>query len=523
LHEGSPVVAIAEERLTGVKHGGGYRNSLAYCLKAGGSDREIDLVAVTSCCEPQRDARALEPEFGNRVVTVDHHRAHAYSAFWPSPFEEAIVVVVDCGGNTWGPVYRDEWWRTRRQQATYYVGQGSEIEAIDADFALPYDSGFGEVFRAFTHYLGWPSSTMAGNTMALAAYSESTFPSLFEPRSGRLTSPVPVRPFDPIGMAAECLRSVGVVAPPPRSGYDDPLRYADVAGLVQESLYDGLRWRIEDLVRRTGIRRACFAGGVALNCVAMGRLLDDGVLDGIFVQPASGDSGQSLGAAYAGFADIGGSRVPADEEFEPLLGRLYDSADLGFIAAEAGRAGLRVLRGPDVIGRAAGYLADGRLVAWFSGRSEFGPRALGARSILADPRSRCVAESLRRVKGREAFRPFAPAVLDSAFSRYFVGRGSRTMTVAVRSTELARDEIPSAVHVDGRARVQTVPGKGLPFDSLLFEFGRRTGVPALINTSLNLRGRPIVETPRDALTLFRESDLDVLYLDGWLITRGGLT
>jgi carbamoyltransferase len=523
------IIAVAEERLTRAKHDGGFYRSLRYCLDNAAIERhEIAMVTATSCCEPVRGRASLREIFSDflRVNAVTHHLAHAYSAYWPSPYSEALVIVLDSGGNTIaGSVPPGHWWMEAREQATYYLGTGSSLTKLGSDFDRPYEAGFGEVFRAFTHYLGWPSSTYAGNTMALAALGDEPRDRLlFEVHAGRLVAPVRLKPSEPIATVVGLLQNRRLHVPPRRrQGTGFLQTHADLARVLQESFYQALRWRLETLIARFGVRDVCFAGGVALNCVAVGRLLDEGVVDSVFVQSAAGDTGQCLGAAYAGLAALGIAR-PTHDFFDPFLGRIYDDGQIDDAIDQVGdrATGLNVTfasSGKDMIGEVATRLARGEVIAWFSGRSEFGPRALGARSILADPRSLDVRKRLLHMKDKESFMPFAPSVLDDQAGDYFVGVGSRTMTVAVQATTLARQRVPAVVHADGTARVQMVAASDGAFRRLIEEFASITDVPMVLNTSLNLAGEPIVESPLDAIDILLRSDIDALYLDGNIIAK----
>ncbi|HEV2783057.1 MAG TPA: carbamoyltransferase C-terminal domain-containing protein [Actinophytocola sp.] len=531
LDEGGPIAAIAEERLSRKKHAGGWTRSRQYCIEiAGTTPCQIELAVLTSCCEPVRAPDSLDEyaaELGFRVDTVSHHLAHAYSAYWPSGFDEAIVVVLDGGGNTFEQDAPRDWWRAGREQATYYIGSGDELWEIARDFDRPYEVGFGELYRAFTHYLGWPSSTLAGNTMALAAFGERRWPgrTLFEVdrTEARLSLPIAADPAHPIEMIQRLLSERGINAPSPRtprSGFKQV--HADLARLAQDSLYAAVRWRLSDLVKRTGIRKVCVAGGVALNCVMIGRLLEEGVFSDVFVQPAAGDTGQCLGAAYVALMRCGGRRPAPASSFSPFLGRRYNSTDIqdGVRRIEASRIRVDFIEGdPEITKTVAKLIAAGKTVGWFAGRSEFGPRALGARSILADPRSVDVKKKLLSIKGREHFMPFAPSVLADSYDKYFTGSGSDTMTVAVTATSDAHKLLPAVIHHDGSARVQKVAHDQGSFAKLLRDFGEIANLEVLLNTSFNLAGEPMVDSPADCASAFVRSDLDCLYLDGLLIVK----
>lgn len=528
--DGQPAIAIAEERLSRLKHDGGFCRSLEYSLEGAGLQaQDIELCVATSCCEPIRNRHSLSTSlqgFSFPVITAGHHEAHAYSAYWPSPFDEALIVVIDAGGNTLSQDPSPDWWTSPREQASYYIGHGDQIELIGRDFDRPFEVGFGEMFRAFTHHLGWASASFAGNTMALAALTDSrpiTNP-IWRSGEGRLTAPVSlVSPRTPSKLVNELMRQTNYRPVARRlKGEAIHREHVNLAAWLQQSFYEALRFRVESLVRRTGIRRACFAGGVALNCVAMGQLLDDGVIDELFVQPAAGDTGQCLGSAFIAHKRLGGVRK-IRSQFDPFLGRGYSNDEvikaMKRIEDTSSRVSFRD-RSPDVIHHAARLIAEGRIIAWFSDKSEFGPRALGARSILADARDQHIRKRLLSIKGREYFLPFAPSVLEADQSRYFATGGSNYMTRAVQVRKSVQGKIPAVVHVDQSARVQVVPSAiDSNLERILRAFAEHTGEALLLNTSMNLRGQAIVETPEDAVEVFLNSEIDGLFLDGYLAVK----
>lgn len=521
LIDGMGLHAIAEERLTRVKHDGGAAASLDFVLRAA-RVTHADMWVQTSCCEGLPVPDGSSSFSVGRSVTVGHHLAHAFSAFYPSPFETALVVVLDCGGTTLNGEHRD-WWRNSREQATYYLGRGSSLEVLEQDFVEPYSLGFGELFRAATHALGWPTATKAGNTMALAGLDEPFSGDLvYSVDRGRLAARTPVRPSEPVEVACDVARSVGLSLTPREKGGEITTQHIRFAALVQESLYQALKWRVSQLVERTGVRNVCFAGGVALNCVALGRLLDESVLDAIFVQPAAGDTGQCLGAALAGAHQLGLSRfeIPGMRGFDPYLGGSYSDHQVRAAVAQARSDGASVREdSSDPVRRAAELIARGGILGLVSDRSEFGPRSLGARSIIADPRSVATRRRLTELKGRDSFMPFAPSILEERVRDFFESVGSNSMTIAVRALPQMASVIPGVVHADGTARVQTVGLKPALLRGLIEEFDNITGIPVLTNTSFNRAGEPIVETPADAMRMLAESSLDGILFDNLLVTK----
>lgn len=517
--------AIAEERLTRIKHDGGAAKALDFVL---GSAQKIraDIWVQTSCCE----GLPVPSESSNfnvaRSVTVGHHLAHAFSAFYPSPFASALVIVLDCGGTTLDGTHTD-WWKNSREQATYYLGQGSSLEVLEQDFIEPYSLGFGELFRAATHALGWPTATKAGNTMALAGLAERFSGDLvYHVKQGRLATRTSVNPSEPIAVAHDVAQSVGLSLTPRHLGGEITQQHVRFAALIQESFYQALKWRVSQLTAQTGVRNACFSGGVALNCVALGRLLDESVLDEIFVQPAAGDTGQCLGAALAGAHRLGLSRfeIPGMKGFRPYLGGSYSDHQVRDAVTRARNDGANLWEeSSDPVHRAAELVARGGILGLFTDRSEFGPRSLGARSIVADPRSIDTRRKLTKLKGRDSFMPFAPSILEERVRDFFFSPGSDSMTIAVRALPQTAAAIPGVIHHDGTARVQTVGRRPALLRALIEEFDLITGIPVLTNTSFNRAGEPIVESPTDAIRVLAESSLDGVLFDDRLILKANVS
>lgn len=432
------------------------------------------------------------------VHFVPHHIAHAASAGLAAPFRDSAVLVADGRGET-----------------TSYLGgryHGGELEVL-ASQGLPHSLGL--MYEEVTEHLGFLRSADEYKVMALASYGRR--PST-EPRL--------------LPALRECVRTTGdggfVVAPIDwsalakrrASGGEVHPEHVDLAAAVQVRLEEVLLELAWWLHRRTGERRLTMAGGVALNCVANTRLAAEGPFDELWVQPAAGDAGTALGGALHLAQVFGEPAIPmpgAD------LGRSFTDDDL---AHWLDSAHLRYERPPDVATAAADALAADAIVAWFQGRSEFGPRALGRRSLLAHPGHARNLGRLNAVKGREQFRPVAPMVLIDRAGELF-GRGPIPSPYMLFVHDVApqwRARIPAVVHVDGTARIQTVDRDTEPMLArLLDRFAELTGLPAVVNTSLNTAGRPMVDDPRDALECFGSAPVDVLALGPFLLRRCELT
>ena len=581
LVEGGRIVAAAqEERFTRKKHDAGYpSNAIAWCLDhAGVAPAEVDrvvfydkpflkferLVETAIAFAPRgfqsfRKAipvwikeklfqksllaarlEALDPdvEWSERLLFAEHHQSHAASAFYPSPFDEAVVLTMDGVG---------EWATT-----SVAVGRGNELETT-REIHFPHSLGL--LYTAFTYYTGFRVNSGEYKVMGLAPYGEPRY------AQSILDNLIDLKPdgtfrlnmgyFDYCtGLTMTNDRFSALFGGAPRSA-NDPLeqRHMDLAASVQTVVEEAVLRLTRSLREETGIPRLCLAGGVALNCVANGKVLRDGRFDDIWVQPAAGDAGGALGAALAashrlfGEPRLSGAATGAggDAMRGALLGPEFSQNEIEeALGATGGR--YQVLADAELVDAVASALVDGKVVGWFQGRMEFGPRALGNRSILGDPRSPAMQKTLNlKVKFRESFRPFAPSVLrpdvaewfeldaDSPYMLLVAGvkpERRRRMTEAERRLfglellNVPRSEIPAVTHVDYSARVQTVHADANPrYYALLEAFKARTGCPVVVNTSFNVRGEPIVCTPEDAFRCFMGTDIDCLAIGNCLLDK----
>lgn len=484
----------------------------------------------------RRELPGLSPAC--EILFTAHHQAHAASAFYPSPYREAAILTVDGVG---------EW-------ATTVIGRGVD-DRIDLLQELRFPHSLGLLYSAFTDYCGFRINSGEYKLMGLAPYGEPAYADVIrrelldvkEDGSFRLN----LGYFDFLhGSRMTNERFHRLFGGPSRRPEEAvTTRHCDVARSIQ-AVTEEIMLRLARQARElTGLRQLCLAGGVALNCVANGRILREKIFDSLWIQPAAGDAGGALGAAltawhqhYRGLespaAGAGSAGRPGDKMQGSLLGPAYTDQEIG-AALQARGAVYTKREGDALLEHTAGLLAEGKVVGWVQGRMEFGPRALGNRSILGDPRSSRMQSVMNlKVKFRESFRPFAPAVRRERVADYFdLDQDSPYMLlVAGVRAELrhapppglagldrlkhAHSTIPAVTHVDYSARVQTVTPETNPlFHALLSRFEQATGCPLLVNTSFNIRGEPIVCTPDDAYRCFLTTDMDVLVIGSYVLER----
>ena len=567
IEDGLIVAAAQEERFSRRKHDARFpRAAIAYCLEAAGVGLgEVDYVAFYDkpflkferllesylAFAPRgfssfrmaiplwlkeklfqknllrRELQAYEADFDwtNRLLFAEHHQSHAASAFFPSPFEEAVVLTMDGVG---------EWATT-----SVGLGRGNHLE-MTKEIHFPHSLGL--LYSAFTHYIGFKVNSGEYKVMGLAPYGEPKYaPAILDhlidlkaDGSFRLD----LSYFDyctGLRMTNEKFHAL-FGGPPHEPAEPITQREMDLAASIQAVIEEAVLRLTRLVAEETGLRSLCLAGGVALNCVANGKVLRDGRFDRIWVQPAAGDAGGALGAALCAYhlfqhgpRHVNGSDDAMQGSF---LGPAFSQGEIEKRLAKVG-ARFRVLDEDELIDAAAQALAEGRAVGWFQGRMEFGPRALGARSILGDARSPTMQSVLNlKVKHRESFRPFAPSVLREDVAQWFELDGDSPYMAlvadvaaphrrAISEAEKAlsgidklkalRSDIPAVTHVDYSARIQTVHRDTNPrYHALLSSFKALTGCPVIVNTSFNVRGEPIVGTPEDAFRCFMGTGIDTL-------------
>ncbi|TSC68798.1 MAG: carbamoyltransferase [Parcubacteria group bacterium Gr01-1014_70] len=569
LEDGRIVAAAQEERFSRKKHDHRFpRHAIAYCLsEAGISIAEVDYVAFydkpllkferileTYLAYAPRGIRSFlkavplwmkqklwireiikkDLGYAGKVLFPEHHESHAASAFFPSPFPEAAILTIDGVGE----------WTT----ASYGVGEQNKLTLL-ADIVFPHSLGL--LYSAFTYYLGFKVNSGEYKVMGLAPYGEPTY---VETILKHLIRVCPDGSFQldmsyfnyASGLTMTSEKFHSLFGFPPRSP-NEPLtqRHMDIARSLQE-VTEMIVLRMARHVRRvTGKRYLCLAGGVALNCVANGKILREGIFEDIWIQPAAGDAGGSLGAAFAVWYQYLDNMRHADGVHDEMrggyLGISFSDEEIERYVRTHGMPFER-LSTEALIRKTSEILSEGHVVGWFQGRMEFGPRALGARSILGDARNTQMQSILNlKIKFRESFRPFAPAVLRECVTDYFeldrpspymllVAYVQRARRRAITNEEqhlfgidrlrVPRSDIPAVTHIDYSARVQTVDKQTNPlFHALLSQFEQDTGCAVLVNTSFNVRGEPIVCTPEDAYRCFMRTRMDYLVIGSFLLDK----
>ncbi len=576
VEDGEIVAAAQEERFTRRKHDAEFpRHAIAYCLRAAGSrlpqiDQVVfydkpwikferlletyigfapkgrgsflsampvwlreklnlksllrrELMAVGECT-----ARELPP-----LLFTEHHQAHAASAFFPSPFERAAVLCLDGVG---------EWATT-----SLWLGEGNRLTA---QWQIDFPHSLGLLYSAFTYYTGFKVNSGEYKLMGLAPYGEPKYAAAI------LEHLIDLKPDGTFRLALDYFNYTtgltmtnakfdGLFGGPPRAP-ESPLtqREMDLAASIQQVTETVVARLAQTARRELDAEYLCLAGGVALNCVANGKLLREGIFRDIWVQPAAGDAGGALGAALAGWhLYAGGARTAdgADRMRGGFLGPHFDDDQVAGALNAAGAVYER-LADDDLLDRVAEVLSQGAVVGWFDGRMEFGPRALGSRSIIGDPRDARMQSVMNlKIKYRESFRPFAPSVLAERVADYFdLDRPSpyMAMVAAVREElrtpmtaeqaglfgieklNIPRSKIPAVTHVDYSARIQTVHRATNPrYHELIRRFAALTGCAVVVNTSFNVRGEPIVCTPEDAYRCFMRTEMDYLVVGNHLLAK----
>jgi len=537
IEDGIPRIAIAEERLSRKKHDGGFIRSLDYCLKSTKNRLEdIDAFVFSNCCDEPLDKVFLKKLLKKYnidipdekiIICPSHHLSHAYSAFLVSPFKKAIILVADNEGNILEKRYKD-YWLNRLERTSFYLGENTKIKLLGRLHDGFKELGIGAAYNYFTQGIGFKSFHDAGKTMALAAYGKGKFKNIevFDKNFKCLLKHEFKNRYEKIGKVARNFisKKAGInIDKTPRSiKYPSELQ-KEMTYLIQAELEKVMINLIKLLIKKTDIRKLCIAGGVGLNCVANYKILTETDIEDIFIQPAAGDTGQCLGNALYGYYHYNPKKKIKREYImdNVFLGKEYTEKEI--------RESLKKYSAKLVIKRSKNYhkevvklISQGKIIGWFHGKSEFGPRALGNRSILANPQNPETKKILdKKIKFREPYRPYAPSVLEEEAKHYFkLDKPSPFMLLAVPVKQEKRELIPAVIHVDGTSRIQTVNAKqNANFYKLIKEFKKLTGIPVLLNTSFNKADEPIVESPEDAIKCFLDTNIDYLSMKDYIISK----
>jgi carbamoyltransferase len=570
VRDGEIVAAAQEERFTRKKHDAGFpTHAVEYCLREGGlAAAAVDHVGFYDkpllkferllenyCATAPRGLRSfltampvwLKEKLFTRdqvrkalggyegsVMFAEHHESHAASAFYPSPFAEAAVLTMDGVGE----------WAT----SSYGIGRGKDLELLAE---LHYPHSLGMLYSAFTYYTGFKVNSGEYKVMGLAPYGRAKYVDVILDKLVRLKDDGSFKlNMDYFNYAHGLTMTNGAFdrlfgGPPRKPESHITQREMDLAASVQVVTEEIMLRMARHVHRETGMADLCLAGGVALNCVGNGRLLREGPFERLWIQPAAGDAGGAVGVALAIYHKVLGNerrhRSEGDGMNGSYLGPSYSDDEIAAFIASAGAVAEK-LSPSELIDRTARLLAEEKVVGWLQGRMEFGPRSLGNRSILGDARSRKMQSVMNlKIKFRESFRPFAPSVLREHLSDWFEldvdspymllvapVRADRRipMTEAeqhlfgIEKLNVPRSTVPAITHVDYSARIQTVHRETNPtYHALLSRFHQLTGCPVLVNTSFNVRGEPIVCTPRDAYLCFMRTEMDDLVLGPYLLEK----
>ncbi len=569
VRDGEIIAAAQEERFTRKKHDPGFpKHAVAYCLDQGGLKvSDLDLVAFYEKPFLKFDRilhsylayapsglksflmaiplwireriwmkELIRRELGCdcKIIFPEHHESHAASAFFPSPFPKAAFLTIDGVG---------EWTTT-----SYGAGEDNRIEILGE---LHFPHSLGLLYSAFTYFTGFRVNSGEYKLMGLAPYGEPKYVDLIlrelidlkEDGSFRLN----MKYFNyGVGLtmtnaAFNRLFGRGPRKPESKLTQSD----MDLARSIQDVTEEIMLRMARHVRQQTGQRNLCLAGGVALNCVANAQILHEGIFDKVWIQPAAGDAGGALGAALFAWHQILGNERQADgtndSQYGSYLGPQYSNDEIR-VYLEQQEIPFAALSDDELPEKIAELIEDGKVIGWFYGRMEFGPRALGARSIIGDARSPKMQELMNlKIKFRESFRPFAPSVLRESASGWFDLEGESPYMLLVapiaknRRREMTaeeqklfglekllavRSEIPAVTHVDYSARVQTVTADHQPmYYRMIKRFEEKSGCPVIINTSFNVRGEPIVGTPADAFTCFMRTNMDYLLLGNFLLEK----
>jgi|SRR3989338_7953874 len=538
--DGEIVMMINEERLNRKQYSSGFKQSINYLLENNQLNIEdIDLFVASSCLEPQSSVENAQTQLKNNGFEIDkdrikicgHHFSHALTAYYPSGFDEAIIMVIDGDGNTISDKMESgtgnvkKFWLNKNEHNSYYLGEKDSVNFLERDDIEIGQNGFGGAYRYFTYFCGFHGYKYAGKLMGLSAYGsrrnkykdiklfelgENGYVKCLLSDSDRLNSPKVVEDW---------LKEQGldIKAQKPNEPISEDIE--DVAFLVQRELDKALVHKIKYLIKKTGIKNLCIAGGVGLNAVSNRAILDNTEIENIFIQPACGDSGQCLGNAYYGIVEKDKENLRR-KSVSVYQGKEYTDGDYEkALKIRVSNIDFKKLDFAEITKLASRKIADNKVIGWFQGKSEMGPRALGNRSILANPANKDMKGIINaRVKHREPFRPFAPSVLEDKAKDWF-DISMPAPYMIINAPVKQPEKIPSVTHEDNSARLQTVnPKQNEKYHALILEVEKVTGIPIVLNTSFN-DNEAIVESPEDAVNTFLRTNIDYLFLGNYFVEK----
>jgi len=570
IQDGKIIAAAQQERFSRVKHDAGFPiDAIGYVLKEG-KIRVDDLDFITFYDKPfvkfERILKSYinfapaglssflmampiwlkqkliipkvierELEYSGKQLFVEHHQSHAASAFFPSPFESAAFITLDGVG---------EWTTT-----SFGVGRDNSIKILKE---IKYPHSIGLLYSAFTYYLGFRVNSGEYKVMGLAPYGEPKYVDVIKKNlieikeDGSFALNMDYFTYL-VGLRMTGRKFARLFGAPARKA-ESPLlqRHMDLAASIQKVVEEVMLKTAGHVAKVTREKNLCLAGGVALNCVGNGHILRSGLFEKVWIQPAAGDAGGALGAALFTWYQYKGNKreVPGDDkdmQSGTYLGPEFSSKEIEDFLTKI-NVPYKKLHGDDLGKTAAAMIGDEKVIGWFQGRMEFGPRALGARSIVGDARSKQMQRTINlKIKFRESFRPFAPTVLEEDISEYFdidcpspymllvaqvakdklreVSQEQKSL-VGLEKLHVPRSDVPAITHVDNSARIQSVAKETNPvYHDLISRFKQMTGTPVIINTSFNVRGEPIVRTPAEAYTCFMRTNMDYLFLGPFILDK----
>ena len=544
LQDGKIIAAAHEERFTRKKHDASYpQNAISFCLShAGITSKDLDWVSyyekpfikfdrILSTHLSQAPfglASFLKSmpiwikeklwisaliqkkiKYSGKIIFPEHHEAHAASSFFCSPFEEAAIMTLDGVG---------EWSTT-----TAGVGRGNQI-VLQKEIHFPHSLGL--LYSAFTYFLGFKVNSAEYKVMGLAPYGNPKYVDLIKKHlieikdDGSFKLNLSYFSYT-YGLKMIHRRFGDLFNRKPRKP-EDPLTQDDfdIAASIQKVTEEVVLKIAKSIRKETGMKNLCLAGGVALNCVANGKVLREAGYEDIFIQPAAGDAGGAVGAAAFAYYSLLNQKRNVQTMPHPFLGPSFSDDDIEKELLQC-NAVYEKLSTHELLQKTARAIADQQVIGWFQGRAEFGPRALGGRSILADPRNKEMKDIVNlKIKFREGFRPFAPTVLAEYVQDYFELTQESPYMLLTAQVRQDKRILPSVTHVDGSARVQTIKREDHPlYYDLIQEFYNLTGVPVVINTSFNVRGEPLVGSPKDAFQCFMGTHMDSLVIGHFFLEK----